>query len=161
MPADRDRNGQQDRAHGDAAAEAGHDSCSEMVTISCLLATHVGGWEEDRRGSVYAANQGRTLMDTQKIEQALAASVECDGQPGTLRDYLRTLLTMLWQEEEGFNSKRPFGNSGWTTEVYADLVKAGVLDGEIDEDGYLESVDDGDAEELVVSAIKHIFRAES
>lgn len=76
---------------------------------------------------------------------------------GTVRDMLAELLTKVWEEAEGFSGKRPFGNSDWQTVVYGQLVKAGLLEGELDEDGYLESVDYGAGEELVVAAIKHAF----
>lgn len=90
------------------------------------------------------------------INDVLAAPVDCEGAAGTLKDYLRELLATLWREEECFSGKRPFGNSGWQGDVYADLVQAGVLDGEPDEDGYPEfDYDDGEA--LVQRAIAAVF----
>lgn len=106
----------------------------------------------------------RKVLDQAKMLRALAAPVDAGsstwghtGSPGTLRDYLRTLLIKVWQEEQGFNGKRPFGNSGWQAEVYEALIRAGVLEGELDEDGFLERVDYGEGEALVVAAIKHVF----
>lgn len=97
------------------------------------------------------------MIDT-KVAAALAAEVSFDdGSTGTLRDYLKKLLVTLWIEEESFSGKRPFGNSGWQTGVYCDLVKASVLDGVIDEDGYLEEVDYDEGETLVLACIEAVF----
>jgi hypothetical protein len=42
---------------------------------------------------------------------------ENDAGADTVRDYLKALLLKLWEEEEGFSGKRPFGNSGWKHEL--------------------------------------------
>lgn len=59
----------------------------------------------------------------------------------SLREYLHELLPTLWEEGEGFSGKRPFGNSGWEFDVYAFLVKAGAVEGELDEDDRYEKCD--------------------
>jgi hypothetical protein len=71
----------------------------------------------------------------------------------TIRDYLIALLAKVWSEGEGFNSKRPFGNSSWHTEIYEALVRAGLIEGRF-EDGYLEDYDDVTAQRLVGDAIE-------
>lgn len=53
-----------------------------------------------------------------------------DAGAATVRDYLKALLRTLWQEEEEFSGKRPFGNGGWQSEVYTALVREGLIDGE-------------------------------
>lgn len=65
---------------------------------------------------------------------------ECDlGKNITVREYMIELLSVLWEEEEGFSGKRPFGNSGWQAEVYIALIQAGVIEGNVDiYDGYVE-----------------------
>lgn len=72
----------------------------------------------------------------------------------TVREYLKELLSQVWGEREGFSGKRPFGNSGWEGELEAALVSAGAVDGVLDEDGYLESVDEQAAYEAINSAIE-------
>lgn len=60
-----------------------------------------------------------------------ALEVRFDSDAGddlTVRDYLRTLLMALWEEQESFSGKRPFGNSGWEYEVLMPLAKAGFVD---------------------------------
>ena len=53
-----------------------------------------------------------------------------DAHAATVKEYLKALLVNLWDEEESFSGKRPFGNSGWTGELYRPLIKAGVCPGE-------------------------------
>jgi hypothetical protein len=78
---------------------------------------------------------------------------ENDANAQTIGEYLRELLLTVWIEEQGFSGKRPFGNSDWRTDVYAALVAAGVVPGELDEDGYLESFNEEAAEDIICSVI--------
>lgn len=58
------------------------------------------------------------------------------GDDITVRQYLHELLRTLWEEEESFSGKRPFGNSRWQHDLYGPLAKAGFIDlGPLDEDG--------------------------
>lgn len=77
-----------------------------------------------------------------------------DAKAATIRDYLVALLKKVWQENECFNGKRPFGNSGWEYDLYAPMVAAGLVAGEIDEDGCLVDMDDRAAHDLIAEAIK-------
>lgn len=62
------------------------------------------------------------------------------GNGDTVRGYFRDLMTELWEQQEGFSGKRPFGNSGWEWDLYVPLAKAKFIDmGAIDEDGCFES----------------------
>lgn len=76
---------------------------------------------------------------------------EQDGE--TVAAYLRALLTDLWRQGEYFSAKRPFGYSGWKGDVQEALVKAGLVSGALDADGYLDSVDERAADELVQAVI--------
>lgn len=81
------------------------------------------------------------MTNEEKMQAALAVVFDSDAGDGlTVRGYLRELLLTLWEEGEGFSGKRPFGNSGWEYELYAPLVKSGFVSGELDEDGYIDSV---------------------
>lgn len=66
---------------------------------------------------------------------------ENDSGADTIRGYLKALLHKLWDEDEGFSGKRPFGNSGW----YRDLIDT------VDESG--ASVKHKDAFFLIHEAI--------
>lgn len=79
---------------------------------------------------------------------------ENDAQAGTIREYLIALLAALWDEQEGFSGKRPFGNSGWDCDLMVPLIRAGLIDGRLDEDGYIEEVDDNGGEHLIAEAIQ-------
>lgn len=74
----------------------------------------------------------------------------------TIRDYLKELLLSLWQEQEGFSGKRPFGNSGWTHVVYATLIKNSLINGTIDVDGYIEEFDEKEATDFMLNLIRSL-----
>lgn len=76
-----------------------------------------------------------------------------DADAATVRHYLVELLRRAWEGGEDF-CKRPFGNSGWQYDVYGPMVKAGLVDGELDEHGYLERVDSRAADALLDKAIR-------
>lgn len=89
-----------------------------------------------------------------------ALNVRFDSDAGenlTVRDYLHALLETLWDEEEGFSGKRPFGNSGWKYEIYSPLVAGGFISGSLDEDGNATDVDDEHAGEYVRKLIAAAF----
>lgn len=90
------------------------------------------------------------------IAAALDAPITYENGTGTLRTYLQDLLLTLWDEEQGFSGKRPFGNSGWQVDVYGALVKAGLITGVIDEYGYVEDYDRLAAEAIVIGAIQRL-----
>lgn len=78
---------------------------------------------------------------------------ENDAGAATVREYLICLLETLWNEEEGFSSKRPFGNSGWTMDLHAALVRAGIVEGTFDEEGWLDKWDRKEADKQIALAI--------
>lgn len=75
----------------------------------------------------------------------------------TIGEYFEKLLLTLWDEQEDFSGKRPFGNSGWEYDVYASLISAGVVDGSLDEEGYVADVRYSAANDIVCEMIKQIF----
>jgi hypothetical protein len=79
-----------------------------------------------------------------------------DVNASTVAEYLRILLSQLWREEEGFDGKRPFGNSGWQNDVYSALVEANLVAGKHDPEGYLYYCDDEAAAELVQAIIRNL-----
>lgn len=79
---------------------------------------------------------------------------ENDAQAATIREYLITLLSALWRHGEDFSSKRPFGNSGWASELEVALGRAGLIDVTFDEDGCLVDVDSRKADALITEAIR-------
>ena len=86
-----------------------------------------------------------------------AAAVELgrnDAGAATVGDYLRKLLATLWREEEGFDGKRPFGNSSWQSDVEIPLIRAGLIPGQLDEDGYIDEVDDEASGALLLAVIE-------
>ncbi len=80
-----------------------------------------------------------------------------DSGADTLAGYLGALLRDVWVQGEGFSGKRPFGNSGWQYEVYFPLVKAGWVDGFVDEYNDLDQVDTQVADAVIVRAIDRLI----
>ncbi len=78
---------------------------------------------------------------------------ENDAGAATVRDYLKVLLLRVWDEEEGFSGKRPFGNGGWKHDIYRPLIKFGFVAGCLDADGFIDSVDKVAADKLIRAAI--------
>lgn len=74
----------------------------------------------------------------------------------TVREYLVKLLETVWTEEEGFSGKRPFGNSGWKSDIHAAMIEAGLTKGKLDKDGYIEDVDEKAADKLILDAIQRL-----
>ena len=79
-----------------------------------------------------------------------------DAGAATVREYLVTLLRKIWLEVEGFNGKRPFGNSSWEYEVYEALGRAGLIHVTFDSDGYVDELDRKAGDTLVLAAIDRL-----
>ncbi len=82
-----------------------------------------------------------------------------DAGADTIGNYLKELLSSLWEEGEGFSGKRPFGNSNWELELYHALVLHGIIKGGII-DGDLESYDGKNGYKIIKEAIQgmHILK---
>lgn len=76
-----------------------------------------------------------------------------DADAATVGEYLIKLLGLVWLERDSFSGKRPFGSSGWASDLEAPLVRAGYVRGSFDEDGFLETVDSDQAHLLITKAI--------
>ncbi len=75
----------------------------------------------------------------------------------SIKVYLRDLLSTLWAEKECFNSKRPFGDSGWQFDLYYPLIKAGLVEGCFDDDEYIDELDMSAADAIILKLINEIF----
>jgi hypothetical protein len=79
----------------------------------------------------------------------------------SLREYLQLLLTDLWERGWQFDGKRPFGFSGWKSDVRVALVRSGHVKGKLDENGYLQQMSDEEcdhAHALVHGLIREVFQ---
>jgi hypothetical protein len=103
--------------------------------------------------------------DTDIIDLALQAPINysSDFEKGTkVITYLYQLLQTLWIEGDSFSGKRPFGNSGWETDLIYALVDCGYIPGHLSvdsEDGYVLNAiyDKGQAERLILELIHYAF----
>lgn len=71
----------------------------------------------------------------------------------TIREYFYKIMQALWDEGESFSGKRPLGNSGWEGDFIGALIKEGVLEGKIDEDGMIEEHDWDESHKFVAKKI--------
>lgn len=81
---------------------------------------------------------------------------ENDADAATIRDYLKELLVMVWEKDESFSGKRPFGNSGWKYDIYRTLATHKLIEAEIDEDGDVIDIQRSEytkADQLILEAI--------
>ena len=74
-----------------------------------------------------------TTKDPTPRQIILCPMRENDAGAATVGEYLVALLCKVWQEEQGFSGKRPFGNSSWQWEVYESLGDAGLIEVTYDE----------------------------
>lgn len=92
------------------------------------------------------------------LAQALEVRFDSDaGDDLTVRQYLCRLLSTLWAEQDSFSGKHPFGNSFWEYDLYLPLVKAGFIDGTIDEYGSVDVKDIKKAHAYVHDLILEAF----
>lgn len=100
---------------------------------------------------------------TVDIQAVLDCPMQENGSGAdTIKGYLKALLFTLWDEGEGFSGKRPFGNSGWDSDIAFALVRGKFIKGRITsemEDGEIvnEYLDDADyplMNKLILRAIE-------
>jgi hypothetical protein len=97
------------------------------------------------------------MIDQEIARKVLATTMqENDADADTIGDYLRELLLVLLEEQDQFSGKRPFGNSGWTYDMYAALIAEGLVEGELDEDGHVQDVDEDEAYALLRAAAEEL-----
>jgi hypothetical protein len=76
----------------------------------------------------------------------------------SIKQQLQKLLTAVIHENSNFNGKRPFdGDSHYYFSIYVALAKAGVPCVTIDEDGYVDGLDEFATIVLITELIDHIF----
>jgi hypothetical protein len=106
-------------------------------------------------------------MDKKLAKEILdCPMLENDINAETVGEYLSGLLITLLEEDEGFNSKRPFGNSGWFYQLKYSLAEGGFVPAELYDDwdpeqdhlyDKFKNVDGKKSEELLTDAIRVYF----
>lgn len=84
-----------------------------------------------------------------------------DAAAATIREYLVKLVAQVWNEEECFSGKRPFGNSGWTADFDKTLIQHGVVEGTLDSDGYVEEIDRHEVKDIIAKTIQYLMKEET
>lgn len=89
-------------------------------------------------------------------EDILNITFECDdlGETLTIRQYLLKLLGTLWDEEESFSAKRPFGNSGWKRDIFYALADAGAIDAEPGDEWSISEEEESIANKIIADLIE-------
>lgn len=98
------------------------------------------------------------------LERVLDCPISYELGTKTVKDYLYDLLKTLWDEEESFSGKRPFGNSGWALDLAYALAKQGIVEAQLDEDGDVDSFSSEEkrkAYSLIEDAITFVFYGSS
>ncbi len=76
----------------------------------------------------------------------------------SIKQFFHILLKTVWIEQEEFDGKRPFGNSGWDGDLIKCLVQNKIIEGEIDEYGDPESYSTDSVNNKVIELINEIFK---
>ncbi len=92
---------------------------------------------------------GRLVLETPMLDNEAGAA--------TIHEYLRKLMMTLWSEKECFSGKRPFGNSGWEYALYRTLIVGRLVDGQLDENGYVTGLVVHEADALIGLAVQAVF----
>lgn len=98
--------------------------------------------------------------NTSELLDRIANSVmpkDSDFPGDTVREFLYNLFTKLWMYQDDFNSKRPWGNSGWAVDVHRALIDSGTLEAIYDKDGDLFDYDEREANLLIEIYIDYLF----
>jgi len=96
----------------------------------------------------------KKLTDIEIITISLLPLPKNDAGAGNIFQYLQELLLKVWVEEDNFSGKRPFGNSGWKYEIAKELIKADLVGGKLDKDGYVEKLDNKRFNDIMIQVIK-------
>lgn len=94
-------------------------------------------------------------MDSKKILKLKFYSKDLRKEI-TIKDFFKELLKTLFKEQEMFDSKRPFGNSDWDSDLIVCLIKNNIIYGKLDEDGFIEDYDWKECYKIIEILIKSL-----
>lgn len=95
----------------------------------------------------------RFFMD-EVLEKVLSTPIKDTYYQGiTIRSYLTDLLQALWLEADGFDAKRPLGDSDWQDVVYMELIRSGLVKGSLTIDGCISEINQDEADDLMANVI--------
>jgi hypothetical protein len=109
------------------------------------------------RDAVATGFCGEDETMTKPIDGAAALGLPMEKNEAgaaTIREYLKAILLGVWTRGADFDGKRPFGSSSWQCDIYVALIKADVVEGSLDGDGFVATVDEDAADAIVKSAIE-------
>lgn len=112
-----------------------------------------GDSPSNKDGGLVLAKKRVPTMTIEEIANLVVPDPIQDGKTTTIKGYLLSILRTFLKEGEGFSGKRPFGNGGWEYDLYTVMIKAGAIDGELDEEGCVNSVDSESAGEIFLEIV--------
>lgn len=81
-----------------------------------------------------------------------------DADAETIRDYLVSLVARVWNYQDEFNGKKPFGSSAWDWDLYEALVRADFIFGLIEDGDYISEFDREAGDACIEKAIRELRR---
>lgn len=106
--------------------------------------------------TIYISNDGKEFYNKEEclnhetdldLANRVLNTTLFDGAPAkSVREYLSKLLTMIIDEKEGFDGKRPFGNSDWFDN---DLLSPLSIE--------FPEYDEAHLENLIIFSLKKVF----
>lgn len=118
-------------------------------------------WRDGRPASIYLTLHPRHLTELDPpgaptAEQVLSTPMgHNDAGAATIGEYLAKLLGIAWRDRDNWN---PFGNSGWSYELYDALAASGYLAFTENVEWGQRNYDEETANRMIVAAIKTLVR---
>ena len=80
-----------------------------------------------------------------------------NAEANTINQYLIALADSVWEQDESFSGKRPFGNSGWKYEIYEALARNGFIKCTLYDEGDIDDIDTAEGDKLISLAIETLY----
>lgn len=100
-------------------------------------------------------------MGYYNYEKILNLEMRHSNTDTTIKEFLKTLCFEIISRGSKFNAEAPFTVKGWEEDLVFPLVNEGIIEGYINEDGYLENYDKDESYQILIDCIKYIFKDEN
>lgn len=136
--------------HGEFMCDEARDAGTTTRTVGQLKKLQYESMYHWKKQLTTPELGGKLFM---KPEDVMVYVQELDKEI-SIKEFLKLLLRNLWIKEEQFSGKRPFGNSGWKCPIEKGLIENNFVEGAIDDDGYVISVDDDSVNKIILKMIE-------
>lgn len=97
----------------------------------------------------HLAQEGQQHPDEAILEVPMDPE-DNDAHATTVREYLKAWLLDAWDSEP----KHMFGTSGWHVDIAKPLIQAGLIQGVIDDEGYVDEFDHHELDQVIFRAVQ-------